>query len=175
MTVEDSIRRPGSIGKPMMFTEVQLRDMDGDVGEMYIRGPHVSKGYWNNDEATRASYGQDGFFRTGDLAARDGEGFFFIAGRRKEMFISGGVNVYPAEIEAQLVAHPAVSDAAVVAVADETWGEVGVAFIVGNIEAEELGEYLAFRIAKYKVPRRFIFVDALPRTAYGKEIGRAHV
>ncbi|HEU4521816.1 MAG TPA: hypothetical protein VFT12_07430 [Thermoanaerobaculia bacterium] len=84
------------------------------------------------------------------------------------MFISGGVNVYPAEIEAELVAHPAVSDAAVVPVGDETWGEVGVAFVVGSATAEELSEYLALRIAKYKVPKRFVFVDSLPRSPYGK-------
>jgi fatty-acyl-CoA synthase len=174
MTVEDSFRKPGSIGKPMMFTEVQLRDMDGEpageIAEMFIRGPHVSKGYWNNEEATRAAYGEDGFFRTGDLARRDADGFFYIAGRRKEMFISGGVNVYPAEIEAELVAHPSVYDAAVVAVPDETWGEVGVAFVVCTLSSAELSEYLASRIAKYKVPRRFVFVEALPRTAYGKVV-----
>jgi fatty-acyl-CoA synthase len=170
MTVEDSYRKPGSIGKPMMFTEVELRELDADVGEMYIRGPHVSKGYWNNPEATREAYGEDGFFRTGDLARRDADGFFYIAGRRKEMFISGGVNVYPAEIERELVAHPAVSDAAVVAVPDATWGEAGVAFVVGTATAAVLGDYLAARIAKYKVPRRFLFLDALPRTAYGKVV-----
>lgn len=174
MTVEDSFRKPGSIGKPMMFTEIELRDMDGDhadaVGEMFIRGPHVSKGYWNDEEATRASYGADGFFRTGDLARRDEEGFFTIAGRRKEMFISGGVNIYPAEIEVELFAHPGVSDAAVVAVPDETWGEAGVAFVVGSLTAEELTEYLASRIAKYKVPKKFVFLDVMPRTPYGKVV-----
>ena len=174
MTVEDSFRKPGSIGKPMLFTEVQLRNMDGDpaeaIAEMFIRGPHVSSGYWNNEEATRAAYGDDGFFRTGDLARRDDEGFFYIAGRRKDMFISGGVNVYPAEIEAELVAHPSVSDAAVIAIPDDTWGEVGVAFVVGRVQEEELSAYLALRIAKYKIPRRFIFIDALPRTPYGKVV-----
>ena len=170
MTVEDSYRKPGSIGRPMLFTEVKLEDMDGDVGEMYIRGPHVSKGYWNNAEATKESYLEGGWFRTGDLARRDEEGFFYIAGRRKEMFISGGVNVYPAEIEAELVSHPAVSDAAVIAVADETWGEAGVAFVVGDVAPDELSQYLSSRIAKYKVPRRFVFLDALPRTPYGKVV-----
>jgi fatty-acyl-CoA synthase len=170
MTVEDSFRKPGSIGKPMLFTEVKLENMDGDVGEMYIRGPHVSKGYWNDEEATRASYGEDGWFRTGDLARRDADGFFYIAGRRKEMFISGGVNVYPAEIEAELVSHPNVNDAAVVAVADDTWGEVAVAFVMGQIAEEELHAYLAARIARYKLPKRYVFVDALPRTPYGKVV-----
>jgi fatty-acyl-CoA synthase len=170
MTVEDSFRKPGSIGRPMLFTEVKLEGMDGDVGEMYIRGPHVSSGYWNNEAATRESYLDGGWFRTGDLARRDEDGFFYIAGRRKEMFISGGVNIYPAEIEAELVSHPAVADAAVVAVPDETWGEVGVAFVVGDVAEEELVRYLTTRIAKYKVPRRFRFIDALPRTAYGKVV-----
>ncbi|HVE72672.1 MAG TPA: AMP-binding protein [Thermoanaerobaculia bacterium] len=170
MTVEESFRKPGSIGRPMLFTEVKLENMDGDVGEMWIRGPHVSKGYWNNDAATREAYADDGWFRTGDLARRDEEGFFYIAGRRKEMFISGGVNVYPAEIEAELVSHPLVSDAAVVAVPDDTWGEVGVAFIVGTTDGETLAQYLGTRLSKYKVPRRFVFVDALPRTPYGKVV-----
>jgi fatty-acyl-CoA synthase len=170
MTVEDSFRKPGSIGKPMLFTEVKLANMDGDVGEMYIRGPHVSKGYWNNEEATRASYSEDGWFRTGDLARRDEDGFFYIAGRRKEMFISGGVNVYPAEIEAELVSHPNVNDAAVVPIPDDTWGEVAVAFVVGQIAEEELQEYLALRIAKYKLPKRYVFIEALPRTPYGKVV-----
>jgi fatty-acyl-CoA synthase len=170
MTVEDSFRKPGSIGRPMLFTEVRLMDMDGDVGEMWIRGPHVSKGYWNNPEATSATYTEDGWLRTGDLARRDEEGFFYIAGRRKEMFISGGVNVYPAEIEAELVSHPGVSDAAVVAMPDETWGEVGVAFVVGAAGESELAEYLAARLSKYKLPKRFIHVEALPRTPYGKVV-----
>jgi fatty-acyl-CoA synthase len=170
MSVEDSYRKPGSIGRPMLYTEVKLEEMDGDVGEMYIRGPHVSTGYWNNPAATRESYLEDGWFRTGDLVRRDEEGFFYIAGRRKEMFISGGVNVYPAEIEAELVSHAGVSDAAVIAIADETWGEVGVAFVVGTASEEELVQYLGTRLAKYKVPRRFVFIDSLPRTPYGKVV-----
>jgi fatty-acyl-CoA synthase len=174
MTNDDSYRKPGSIGKPMMFTEVRIVDGDGndvgpnEVGEMWIRGPHVSAGYWNNEEATRAAYGDDGFFRTGDLARRDDEGFFTIAGRKKEMFITGGVNVYPAEIEGELVTHPRVSDAAVIPVPDEMWGEVAVAFVVGDATADELASYLTLRIAKYKVPKRFVFIEALPRTPYGK-------
>src|SRR5207244_9755067 len=122
---------------------------------MWIRGPHVSKGYWNNEEATRAAFRDDGFLRTGDLARRDDDGFFTIAGRAKDMFISGGVNVYPAEIEAELVSHPRVADAAVVAVPDATWGEVGVAFVVGDVGEGELNAYLAARIAKFKLPKRY--------------------
>jgi len=173
MTIEDARNRPGSIGRPMMFTEVRLVDdagNDSDTGEMWIRGPHVSSGYWNNPHATTEAYA-DGWFRTGDLARRDADGYFFIAGRRKEMFISGGVNVYPAEVEAELLQHPNVSDAAVIAIADETWGEVGVAFVVAHgIADADLVEFLNARLSRYKVPRRVIFVDALPRTPYGKVV-----
>jgi fatty-acyl-CoA synthase len=168
MTIEDARARPGSIGRPMLFTDVRLVDdsgNDADTGEMWIRGPHVSSGYWNNPQATAEAY-VDGWFRTGDIARRDDDGYFFIAGRRKEMFISGGVNVYPAEVEAELLQHPNVADAAVIAVADETWGEVGVAFVVAH--DVDLAAFLSTRLSRYKIPRRFIFVDALPRTPYGK-------
>jgi len=171
MTIEDARNKPGSIGRPMMFTEVRLVDdagNDADTGEMWIRGPHVSSGYWNNPAATAEAY-VDGWFRTGDVARIDADGYFFIAGRRKEMFISGGVNVYPAEVEAELLQHPNVSDAAVIAIADETWGEVGVAFVAAHDIADaDLVEFLGNRLTRYKIPRRFIFVDALPRTPYGK-------
>ena len=170
MTAEESVRKPGSIGKPMLFTEIELRDVDEHgVGEMYIRGPHVSLGYWNNPQATAESYLEGGWFRTGDLARRDDEGFFYIAGRRKEMFISGGVNVYPAEIEAALVAHPQVNDAAVIAVPDEKWGEACVAYVVApGVKAADLGAFLGDRLSRYKIPKQFVFLDALPRTPYGK-------
>jgi fatty-acyl-CoA synthase len=165
MTAADARRKPGSIGKAMLFTETRLVD-----GELQLRGPHVSQGYWNNPEATRASYDEDGWFHTGDLARCDDEGFFYISGRRKEMFISGGLNVYPAEVEAEILTHPRVRDAAVIGVPDDTWGESGVAFVVGDVESDALNDYLAARLSKYKVPRRYIFVDALPRTPYGKVV-----
>jgi fatty-acyl-CoA synthase len=174
MTIDDSRRKAGSIGKPMMFTEVRVVDGEGidvdtgEVGEMLIRGPHVSLGYWNDAAATRAAFDDAGWLHTGDLARHDDEGFFYVAGRSKEMFISGGVNIYPAEIEAALVSHPHVADAAVIPIADETWGEVAVAFVVGAVTEEELNAYLAERISKFKLPKRYIFVDALPRTPYGK-------
>jgi fatty-acyl-CoA synthase len=174
MTVADSRRKAGSIGRPMMFTEVRVVDESGaempagEVGEMWIRGPHVALGYWNNPEATREAFDDKGWLHTGDLVRRDDDAFFYIAGRKKEMFISGGVNVYPAEIEAQLVSHPNVADAAVLPIADETWGEVAVAFVAGEVTAETLEAYLAERISKFKLPKRYIFVEALPRTPYGK-------
>jgi fatty-acyl-CoA synthase len=180
MTVDQSVAKKGSIGTPMMFTEARLVDAEGrevppgEVGELLLKGPHVCSGYWNNPEATAAAFDADGFFHTGDLARRDEDNFFTIAGRRKDMFISGGVNVYPAEIEGELLLHPGVKDAAVIGVPHPTWGEIGVAFVVPRGEpaaaADELAEFLAGRIAKFKIPKEFVFVDSLPRTAYGKVV-----
>jgi fatty-acyl-CoA synthase len=180
MTVEESARKKGSIGKPMMFTEARAAAPDGreapagEVGELWLRGPHVCKGYWNNPEATAAALDAEGWFHTGDLARRDQEGFFYIAGRQKDMLISGGVNVYPAEIEAELLLHPAVKDAAVVGVPDPAWGEIGAGCVVlreaGSVTGDDLVAFLTDRLAKYKIPRRWLFLDSLPRTAYGKVI-----
>ncbi|MDD5563710.1 MAG: long-chain fatty acid--CoA ligase [Thermoanaerobaculaceae bacterium] len=180
MTVEQSVAKKGSIGTPMMFTEAKLVDPEGrevptgEVGELLLKGPHVCSGYWNNPEATAAALDPEGFFHTGDLARRDEDDFFTIAGRRKDMFISGGVNVYPAEIEGELLLHPGVKDAAVIGVPHPTWGEIGVAFVVPRGEpapgGDELAAFLAGRIAKFKVPKEFVFTDSLPRTAYGKVV-----
>jgi fatty-acyl-CoA synthase len=179
MTVEESAARPGSIGKPLMFTETRLIGEDGaevpagEVGELLLRGPHVCRGYWNNPEATAAALDADGWFHTGDLARRDADGFHFIAGRKKDMIISGGVNVYPAEIEGELLLHPAVRDAAVVGIPHPTWGEAGVAFVVPGgapPSPEDLAGFLGERLAKYKIPREFVFVETLPRTPYGKVV-----
>ncbi len=164
----------------MMFTEVALVDgegrpvADGEVGEMLFRGPHLSLGYWNRPDATAGAFTADGFFRSGDLARRDQDGFFYIAGRAKDMIISGGVNVYPAEIEAVLLEHPEVRDAAVVGIEHPTWGEAGIAFVVpladGGAAAESLLEYLGGRLARYKLPKEIVFLGELPRTAYGKVV-----
>ena len=180
MSSADAWRKAGSIGRPLAFTEARLVDEAGrevavgEVGELCFRGPHVCSGYWRNAEASAAAVDGDGFFHTGDLARRDAEGFFFIAGRRKDMFISGGVNVYPAEVEAELLQHQAVQDAAVIGVPHETWGEVGAAFVVlrpGHAATDAaLAEFLTGRLARYKVPKEFVFVDALPRTPYGKVV-----
>jgi fatty-acyl-CoA synthase len=180
MSVEESVRKKGAIGRPLLFTEARLVDDEGhqvavgEVGELLLRGPHVSKGYWRNPEATAAALDRDGFFHTGDLARRDEDGFFTIAGRKKDMIISGGVNVYPAEIEGELLLHQKVKDAAVVGVPDPQWGETGVAFVVapedGRPSADELAAFLRERLAKFKVPRAFVFLDALPRTPYGKVV-----
>ncbi len=180
MTVEDSYEKAGSIGRPMMFTEVRLVDGEGrdvavgEIGEMLFRGPHVSLGYWRNPEATAAALDADGWFHSGDQARRDEDGFFYVAGRQKDMFISGGVNVYPAEIEGALLLHPEVEDAAVVGVPDERWGEVGVAFVVplagAELGAGALAAHLAERLARFKIPKAFHLIDELPRTAYGKVV-----
>jgi fatty-acyl-CoA synthase len=180
MTVEESVRKKGSIGKPLMFTETRLVDAEGrevpegEVGELLLRGPHVSQGYWRNPEATAKALDTEGWFHTGDQARRDGEGFHSIAGRSKDMFISGGVNVYPAEIEGELLLHPAVADAAVIGVPHPTWGEMGVACVVTRGETrpspEELTAHLELRLARYKIPKEFVFVESLPRTAYGKVV-----
>lgn len=176
MDAADATARAGSIGRPMMFTEARLVDeqgqdvAEGEVGELLLRGPHVSLGYWNNKAATAAALDGDGFFRTGDLARRDADGFYSIAGRRKEMFISGGVNVYPAEVEAALLQHPRIEDVAVVGIPEPTWGEVGVAFVVtgGGVDAPALAAFLGERLARYKVPKDFVFLESFPRTPYGK-------
>jgi fatty-acyl-CoA synthase len=180
MSNEEAWAKAGSIGRPLMFTEARVVDEGGqglptdEVGELCFRGPHVSAGYWNNPEATAESRDPDGWFHTGDMARYDADGFFYIAGRAKDMFISGGVNVYPAEIENVLLQHPSIGDAAVVGVPHETWGEVGVAFVVlaegATATTEELGESVAAKLARYKVPKQFRFVDALPRTPYGKVV-----
>ncbi len=178
MTVEESVRKRGAIGKPLMHTQARLVDETGrdvplgEVGELLLRGPHVSSGYWRNPEATAAALDAAGFFHTGDLARCDPEGFYSIAGRKKDMFISGGLNVYPAEVEAELLLHPGVREAAVVGVPDDAWGEVGVAFVVAEAWSpptpEALRGFLAERLAKYKLPTRFIYIGELPRTPYGK-------
>jgi fatty-acyl-CoA synthase len=180
MTVQDSYDKAGSIGKPMAFTEVRVVDDQGndlppgEVGEMWFRGPHVSKGYWNNPQATAAALDGDGWFHSGDLAKRDDDGFFYIAGRRKDMIISGGVNIYPAEIEAALLRHASVAEAAVVGIPDDKWGEIGAAFVVPvegrTIVEEELIGFIERKLARYKIPKRFVVIDELPLTAYGKVV-----
>ncbi len=179
MSNEESVRKAGTIGRPMMFTEVRLVDGDGrdvgddEVGEMWFRGPHVCNGYWRNPEATAAALDDDGWFHSGDLARRDSEGFFTIAGRSKEMIISGGVNVFPAEVEGALLLHPGVEDAALVGVPDDRWGEKGIAFVVdrgAGASDDELAKFLAERLARYKIPKLFVRVGELPRTAYGKVV-----
>ena len=147
---------------------------DGEVGELLLQGPNICSGYWRNEAETAKAFTADGYFRTGDLVRSDGDGFFFLAGRSKDMFISGGENVYPAEVEAVLKSHPGVAEAAVVGVPDDRWGEVGHAFIL--LRSEAACEEAALRrlceacLARYKHPKAIHFLAELPRTATGKVV-----
>jgi fatty-acyl-CoA synthase len=175
---EDAARKLGFAGKPYPHVDVALRDPDSGelregeaTGELVVRGPNVFAGYWRNPDATAAAFA-DGWLLTGDLAQRDGEGYYRIVGRLKDLVISGGENVYPAEIEDVLHAHPAISEAAVVGVPDERWGEVCVAFVVlrpgqAHDESAVLG-WCGERLARFKVPKAVRVVDQLPRSAMGK-------
>ncbi|MFL6006746.1 MAG: acyl-CoA synthetase, partial [Gaiellaceae bacterium] len=162
---EDAMRKMGSAGKPYPYVEVRL----GDESELQVRGPNVFPGYWRNSEATAAVL-RDGWLHTGDVAEVDDEGCYRIRGRLKDMYISGGENVYPAEVESVLHEHASVADAAVVGVTDERWGEVGVAFVAAKepVSDEALVEHCRDRLARYKVPKRIVFVDALPMSAMNK-------
>jgi fatty-acyl-CoA synthase len=175
---EDAVRKQGSAGKPYPYVDVALRDtttgalVEGPAaGELVVRGPNVFAGYWRDSAATEAAFA-DGWLLTGDVAERDSEGFYRIAGRVKDMYISGGENVYPAEVEGALHDHAAVADAAVVGVPDGRWGEAGVAFVVlevdAEVTAEELREWCRTRLARFKTPREVRFVDVLPRSAMDK-------
>ena len=162
---EDAMRRAGSAGKPYPYVEVRL----GDEDELLVRGPNVFAGYWRNPGATEAVLDADGWLRTGDIAECDVDGFFRIKGRLKEMYISGGENVYPAEVEAVLHEHEQVADAAVVGVDDERWGEVGAAYVVADgLGEDELLEWCGARLARFKVPKSVCFVEEIPRNGLGK-------
>ena len=175
---EDAARKRGYAGKPYPHVDVALRDPESGellegatAGELVVKGPNVFAGYWRNAEATAAAFA-DGWLLTGDVAARDEEGYYRIVGRTKDMVISGGENVYPAEIENVLHEHDAVAEAAVVGVPDERWGEACLAFVVLRSAAteEELLELCRSRLARYKVPRGVRFVDSLPRNALDKVV-----
>ncbi|HEX8644315.1 MAG TPA: AMP-binding protein [Allosphingosinicella sp.] len=171
--------RIGSVGKPQLLCSVRIVDpfgrdvAEGEVGDLLFAGPGVTPGYWRNEQATRAAFTPDGWLRSGDLARCDGDGFYYIAGRRKEMFISGGENVYPAEVENVLCDHPAIVDVAVLGRPDPRWGEVGQAFVQLAPQAplpreDELRAFCRQRLAPYKVPASFAFVADFPRTSAGK-------
>jgi fatty-acyl-CoA synthase len=173
----DGVRKLGSAGTPCFFTDVRVVRPDltpagvGEPGEILVSGPNVTPGYWRDPEATGRAF-TDGWLHTGDLAAADRDGYLRIVDRVKDMFISGGENVYPAEIERALYAHPAVAECAVVGVPDQTWGEVGHAFVVVR-EGERLSQaallaHLDGRLARYKIPKSVVFVPSLPHNASGK-------
>lgn len=185
LDAQDALRKAGSVGLPVEHAELRLVRADGfdgapdtwqevaagEPGEIVVRGPITMTGYWERPEATAETL-RDGWLRTGDLATRDDEGFYTLIGRSRHMYISGGENVYPAEVEAVFEQHPSVREVAVVGVPDERWGEVGHAYCVpesgARIDADALAAWGSERLARFKLPARFIAVDVLPRTASGK-------
>jgi malonyl-CoA/methylmalonyl-CoA synthetase len=168
-------RRPGSVGLPMPGVSVRVLDekgqlvADGETGEIYLQGPNIFAGYWKRDEATRAAF-LDGYFRTGDLAVRSSDGYYTLCGRRSDLIISGGFNIYPREIEEFLEEQEEIAEAAVTAAPDRVRGEVPVAHIVilSEIDLAELETRCREKLASFKVPRQFIIVEKLPRNALGK-------
>jgi fatty-acyl-CoA synthase len=167
----------GSVGCPRSGMEVAVLLADGcpappgEIGEIVCRGDAVMSGYWQNPDATRATL-QDGWLYTGDMGSFDTRGFLTLRDRSKDVVISGGSNIYPREVEEVLLEHPGVSEACVVGAPDAEWGEVVVAFIVGAAEPAELDAHLLRRIARFKRPKRYEFVDELPKNSYGKVLKR---
>ena len=173
----ESRRKLGSVGTSCFFSDVRVVGPDarpvaaGEIGEVLVQGPNVTPGYWNQPEATAAAI-DHGWLHTGDLATVDDEGYLFIVDRLKEMYISGGENVYPAEVEQAVYTHPSVAECAVVGVPDERWGEVGRAVVAlrpgHSLTEEELLAHLTGRLARYKLPRTVVFTEELPHNASGK-------
>jgi fatty-acyl-CoA synthase len=172
----DALRKIGSIGFPNFYVDATVVDEDGaavppnTTGELLLRGPVVTPGYWRDPEATDEAIDAAGWFHTGDLVEVDAEGYYYVVGRKHDMFISGGENVYPAEIESALYEHPAVDEAAVIGVPDDEWGEVGAAFVVpdGDLSSEIITAHCREHLAKYKVPRHVRLLDDLPLGDSGK-------
>jgi fatty-acyl-CoA synthase len=176
---EWGMKKLGSAGRSPIFSEVRLVEANGRYvtqprmnGEVITRGPNIMKGYWNNPEATAAAIDTEGWFHTGDVGYFDEDGFLFIADRLKDMVISGGENVYPAEVESVLYEHPAIGEIAVIGLPDEQWGEAVVAIAAlkqgASLDLEELRAFATDRLARFKLPRRLEIVAALPRNPAGK-------
>jgi len=168
----------GSAGQSLMFTSVRIVDgrgqtvANGERGEIWIKGPNVMKGYWNRPEATAEAVDEDGWFHSGDVGYFDDDNFLFICDRIKDMVISGGENIYPAEVESVLFEHSAIAEVAVIGVPDDKWGELLVAVVVlhegTTLDLEELQGFVGGKLARYKLPRKLHLVDALPRNPAGK-------
>jgi fatty-acyl-CoA synthase len=179
---EDALRKIGSVGKPVTMVAARVVDDDmkdvppGEVGEIVYRGPSVMSGYWQNPEATAEAF-RGGWFHSGDLVREDEEGFLYVVDRKKDMIITGGENVYCAEVENALSAHPAVAEIAVIGAPHERWGEtlVAVAALVPGaaLTVGELREWGTSRLARYKLPTILHVMDALPRNASGKVLKTA--
>ncbi len=177
LTKEDASRKRGSIGKPVLFSEYKLIDSEGsevekgEVGELAVRGPNIMKEYWNRPDATKDAL-KEGWLLTGDLAKTDEEGFLYIVGRKKEMIISGGENIYPLEVEQVISQLKEVAEVAVVGNADPLWGEVPEAFIVKEngsaLTEDDVVQHCHVNLAKYKIPKKVTFLNELPKNATGK-------
>jgi fatty-acyl-CoA synthase len=175
---EQTSAKAGSAGVPHFFTDTRVvlpdgRDAaPGERGEILVSGPNVMAGYWNRPAETAVAVTDDGWLRTGDVARTDEDGYAYIVDRVKDMFISGGENVYPAEVENAVLGHPAVAECAVIGVPDARWGEVGRAVVVlrpgARADEADILDHLRGRLAKYKIPKSVVFTEALPRTASGK-------
>lgn len=178
LSPEYSVKKLGSAGKPLFPAQVTIITDEAkaakphESGEIVVKGPNVAKGYINQDKAIRQN--DNGWFHTGDIGYLDEEGFLFVLDRRSDLIISGGENIYPAEIEGILVSHPLVIDVGVIGVSDESWGQVPVAFIVkkGELTEEEIIEFMGAKLAKYKIPKRIYFVPEIPRNASKKLLRR---
>ncbi|UCD55960.1 MAG: long-chain fatty acid--CoA ligase [Candidatus Hydrogenedentota bacterium] len=178
---EDAERKFGSCGIPMFHCNARVWDeggndaRPGEVGELMLQGPVVTKGYWNMPEQTEASF-TNGWFHTGDLARIDDEGYFYIVERKKDMLITGGENVYPAEVEEVILAHPKVAEVGVIGVPDPKWGESVRAIVVPlpgqTLTVEEIQEFCKGKLGRYKIPKSVIFADELPRNPAGKILKR---
>ena len=179
---EDAIRKAGSIGRPNFFVDARIVDENnheisaGEVGELVLKGPSLCSGYFNRPAESKTVIDEFGWFHTGDLAMRDIENYFYIVDRKKDMFISGGENVYPAEIEQVLYRHSAVEMCAVVGIPDPKWGEIGKAFVVVKANAtttpDELIAHMHHYLAGFKVPHQVEIVDSLPLSGAGKVLKR---
>ena len=168
-------RRAGSVGVPFEGVDVRIADPKsnvplekGETGEIQLRGPNVTKGYWRNREATAEAFTPDGWFRTGDLGYVDNDGYYFISGRAKELIISGGFNIYPRELEELIATCPGVTEVAVVGLPDEDLGEKVVAAVVGSVSPERVQAFCKEHLASFKKPREVRLVERLPRNALGK-------
>jgi fatty-acyl-CoA synthase len=167
----------GSVGYARSGVDVAVLRGDGipaavgEIGEIVCRGDVVMSGYWKNPEATAPTL-QNGWLHTGDMGSFDERGFLTLRDRSKDVVISGGSNIYPREVEEALIEHPGVVEAGVVGAKDEEWGEVVVAFIVGDVDTAELDTHLLDRIARFKRPKRYEFIDELPKNSYGKVLKR---
>jgi fatty-acyl-CoA synthase len=177
LSKELALEKAGSIGRALFHVDARVVDDDlkdlpvGDVGELVIRGPNLMLEYWERPEATETAF-SGGWFHTGDMARIDADGDLWIVDRKKDMFISGGENVYPAEVENAIFDLPQVAETAVIGIKDPRWGEVGLAVVVVKTDQDlvdaQIFDFLKARLAKYKIPKRIVFIDQLPRNAAGK-------